>query len=163
MKNYNIDHLIRVLKTSSDPIVLFGAGKYGKLALYALGKLGLNVKYFFDDENSSEHFEKIPILNPKKIIDTLKNPHIFICSSYAIEPILSRLERMNFSNIYNCISLYENTDYSESNFDDMNIYEISRRIELYKEECKSISKDKDHSLEIKYIDVVITEACFYEM
>ena len=58
---------------------------------------------------------------------------------------------MNYSNIYNCISLFENTDYSESNFNDMNIYEISRRIELYKEECKSSSKNKSHSLEIKYM------------
>ena len=159
MKNYNIDHLARVLKTSSDPIVLFGAGKYGKLALYALKKLGLDVKYFLDDESQSEYFEKIPVLNPKKIKDNFNSAHLFICSSYAIEPLFLRLKKMNYSNIYNCISLFENTDYSESNFNDMNIYEISRRIELYKEECKSSSKNKSHSLEIKYIDIVITEAC----
>ena len=109
--------------------------------------------------SQSEYFEKIPVLNPKKIKDNFNSAHIFILVSYAIEPIFLRLKKMNYSNIYNCISLFENTDYSESNFNDMNIYEISRRIELYKEECKSSSKNKSHSLEIKYIDIVITEAC----
>ena len=46
MKNLNINHLVRTIKMSNAPVVLFGAGKYGKLALYALEKLGIKVNYF---------------------------------------------------------------------------------------------------------------------
>ena len=159
MINLNIHHLIRTLKTSQDPVILFGAGKYGKLALYALNKLGIQVKYFCDDDETLSFFQNIPVINSKKINFYENKAHIFICSSYAIEAIFSRLKKMNYEKIYSCINLFENTNYSESYFDDMNFFEISRRIELYKAELASITATKEDILDIKYLDVVITEAC----
>ena len=159
MKNYNINHLVRILKTSSDPVVIFGAGKYGKLALYALSKLGINVKYFCDDENQNKTYLDIPVISPDSLAKLNECPHIFICTSYAIASITSRIKEMNYENIYNCVNLFDNTDFSQMDFDDMNFFEIRRRIELYKAECISIQPSKSKSLDLKYVDIVITEAC----
>ena len=159
MKNYNINHLVRILKTSSDPVVLFGAGKYGKLALCALNKLGVNVKYFCDDESRDEVCLNIPVISPDKLAKLNGSPHIFICTSYAIASIASRIKEMNYENIYNCTGLFNNTDFSQMNFDNMNFFEVRRRIELYNAECISIESTKNKSLDLKYVDIVITEAC----
>ncbi len=159
MKNYHINHLVRSIKTSSDPVILFGAGKYGTLALNALKKLEVSVKYFCDDENQKDTFLNIPVISPKKLAELSGKPHIFICTSYAMASIESRIKEMNYENIYDCVNLFENTDFNLINFDDMNFHEIRRRIDLYKAECISIQPVKNKSLDLKYVDIVITEAC----
>ena len=159
MKNLNINHLVRTIKMSNAPVVLFGAGKYGKLALYALEKLGIKVNYFCDDTIKNNKYLDIPIISPDKLNSLQSDANIFICSSYAIDSIDTRLKEKNFNNIFNCINLFENTDFNDINSDNMNFYEIRRRIELYKEECNSIETTDPNSLDIKYVDIVITEAC----
>jgi len=158
-KNYDINHLVRTLKTSPDPVVLFGAGKYGKLALHSLSKLGVKVSYFCDDENRNDLYLKTPVITPEELSKLGNNPHIFICCSYAIEPIFFRMKEMNFENIYNCVNLFDNTDFSDSTFANMNFNETRRRVELYKAECNSLQRSNVKALDIKYIDIVVTEAC----
>ena len=65
MKNYEIDHLVRELKTSTSPLVLFGAKKFGALAYHALNKLGIKENYICDD--SEEVREKKFFINTSEI------------------------------------------------------------------------------------------------
>ena len=43
MKNFDFDHLIRELKISKGPLVIFGAKKFGALTYHALKNVGVNV------------------------------------------------------------------------------------------------------------------------
>ena len=49
MKNLEFDHLIRELKKSNAPIVIFGTKKIGSLTYYALKNAGIKIDYFCDD------------------------------------------------------------------------------------------------------------------
>ena len=114
MKNYEIDHLIRELKTNTAPVVLFGAKQNGALAYYALNKLGIKVNYFCDDKEEvrkKQKFCNVPIISSKELYNLDQNTNIFICS-YLVEQIISQLKETNFKNIHNCINLFKNTDFS---------------------------------------------------
>ena len=69
------------------------------------------------------------------------------------------MEEIEKKNIHNCVNLFQNTDFSQANFNNMNFLEIRRRIDLYNEEIKSLQNINNKELDIKYIDIVITEAC----
>ena len=49
---------------------------------------------FFLIYKKNEFFLKIPVISPNKIPVLGKNSHIFICSSYAIAPIFSRIKEI---------------------------------------------------------------------
>ena len=51
MKNFEFDHLVRELKTSNSPVVIFGAKKFGDLTYHALNNVGIKVDYFCDDSD----------------------------------------------------------------------------------------------------------------
>lgn len=158
MISLNINHLIREIKANNSTIILFGAGKYGKMAYYSLKKLGLEAHYFCDDYPSPSYLG-LPVISINDLKKMDKNFHIFICTSYALKGIVSRLEEIKVKNIHNCLNLFQNTDFSEANFENMNFLEIRRRIDLYNEEIKSLENINNKELDIKYIDIVITEAC----
>ena len=48
MKNFEFDHLIRELKRSSAPVVIFGTKKVGSLTYHALTNAGIKIDYFCD-------------------------------------------------------------------------------------------------------------------
>ena len=97
MLNLNINHLIRKLNTDNTPIVLFGAGKYGKMAFYALKKFGLNIQYFCDDYPAPSYLD-IPVISLSELKKIDNNCHIFICTGYALRGIISRLDEIEKKN-----------------------------------------------------------------
>ena len=158
MLNYNVQFLIRKIKANNKPLVIFGAGKYGKMALFAFEKLGLKVDYFCDDLSIEKYLDK-PVISLDKLSKLDDQAHVFLSTKYALRGIKSRLEAIGIKNIYSCVSLFKNTDFSLANFDNLNFLEIRRRVDLYSEEIKSIQNNNSDELDIKYIDIVITEAC----
>lgn len=158
MINYNIQYLIRKIRTDNKPLVIFGAGKYGQMALFAFEKLGLEVDYFCDDLSIEKYLDK-PVISLEKLAKLDDQTHVFLCTKYALKGIKSRLEDIGIKNIHSCVSLFKNTDFSHAYFDNLSFLEIRRRIDLYSEEIKSIQNNNSDDLDIKYIDIVITEAC----
>ena len=53
MKNFEFDHLVRELKSSKWPLVIFGAKKFGALTYHALNNVGVKVDYFCDDSEQA--------------------------------------------------------------------------------------------------------------
>ena len=158
MLDYNIQYLIRKIRTDNKPLVIFGAGKYGQMALFAFEKLGLEVDYFCDDLSIEKYLDK-PVISLEKLAKLDDQTHVFLCTKYALKGIKSRLEDIGIKNIHSCVSLFKNTDFSHAYFDNLSFLEIRRRIDLYSEEIKSIQNNNSDDLDIKYIDIVITEAC----
>ena len=165
MNNFNIQD-IKKLKEKKSQIIIFGSGFYGKLAFSALKQKDLDVD-FFVDENPTQHgkilFEK-QIISLDQLKDKSRDAVIFLCSSYVIHSISKRLQELSFKNLFNCISLFEDTQFNKENlsFSEVNNYldikTINRKIEIYKSGCRNVNKDIKE-LNIKYIAIMITEAC----
>jgi len=159
MYDCDIDHLIRKIKATSAPVVLFGSGDFGKLALYALGILGIKVSYFCDsnEQREGELYCNIKIISLRTLSELDPDVHVFI-SSNSLLAIASQLEELNISNVYNCASLFKKVDFSQSDLG-LQLPQIKRRISLYEGTCLRLENKKSHPLDLLALDIVITEAC----
>ena len=164
MQSINIKNIYEKFKSNSSPIILFGSGFYGKLAYSALTQKDIDVECFVD-ENPTQHgkfiYDKI-IVSLEELKKKSKDAIIFLCSGYVISSLSKKLKELGFKNLYNCVSLFEDLNFNKEklSFDGVNNYldvkTINRKIEIYKSGCKEIDYQK---LNIKYIDIMITEKC----
>ena len=155
---------IDILKKTYSKNIIFGTGFYGKLAYSAFLQKGVNIE-FFVDENPTQHGK---LLYDKKIIsleelkEKEKDVNIFLGTGYVINSLSDRLKKLGFYSIYNCSSLFDDQSFNKEilSFLGVNNYldskTINRKIEIYKSGCKDINKSE---LNIKYIDIMITEKC----
>ena len=160
MKNYEFDHLIRELKGSKAPVVIFGAKKFGHLAYLALNEVGIKVDYFCDDSEQIRNKKNIfdtPIISSKELQHLDPDANVFICG-WMVSQIFSHLKELKIKNIHNCVNLFKNTDFSKFNTG-MSFHEIRRRVDLYKVECDSAQISNPDTFNLKYLHIVITEAC----
>ncbi len=160
MKNLDFDHLIRELKNSKAPLVVFGTKKVGTLTYHALNNLGLKVDYFCDDaeqERSKKQFFNIPIISSKELQNLDPELNIFI-GAWVVYHILPQLQKIKIKNIHNCVNLFKNTNFSELNTG-MTPHEIKRRIDIYKAECDALQNKSQPEFNLKYVDITVTEAC----
>ncbi len=163
MKPFSLDE-IEKLKNDNSDIILFGTGFYGKLAYSAFEQKKINVD-FFVDENPTQHGKKLfgkQIISFEDLKSKSKLSNIFLCTGYVIDSLYKRLSDLNFQNLYNCISFYDDKNFQKDklSFEGVNNYldvkTINRKIEIYKSGCKKVDRDK---LNIKYIDIMVTEKC----
>lgn len=139
-------------------LVLYGAGDLGKLALYALRSVGVAVDAFCDASpmKQGKSYRNVPIVAPTKLADFGCDTRVIIANNY-IGTVLPFLEQMGVKNIYHCASIFESTDFKSADVD-VHSLEIQRKIEWHRRECAKHQRGRDE-LVLKYIDVVITEAC----
>ena len=160
MKNFEFDHLVRELKTSKAPLVIFGTKKVGALTYRALNNVGVKVDYFCDDSEqarSKKNIFNIPIISSKELQKLDPELNIFI-GVWVIAQILPQLQKIKLKNIHNCVNLFKNTDFSKLNTG-MTFHDIRRRVDIYKAECDALQTTNPSSFNLKYVDITITEAC----
>ena len=117
MQNFEFDHLVRELKTSKAPLVIFGVKKFGVLTYHALNNVGVKVDYFCDDSEqarSKKNIFNIPIISSKELQKLDPDLNIFI-GAWVIATILPQLQKIKLKNIHNCVNLFKNTDFSKLN------------------------------------------------
>lgn len=160
------------LGTKSGPIVLYGAGFFARLALFALQNQGCEVDYVCDSDKHKHgsDFCGFTVMDIKELPCSPDQAHIFITSIY-IRPILESLLSAGFSNVYSCTGVFKSTDFSEASLDgddtpetrtygqSRNMINVQRQVELYASESLKISRPPDAALILKYVDIVVTEAC----
>ena len=181
--SYNIDNIVKILDSKNRITILRGAGTLGKLALIALNKLGIKVAYFWDTDLKKIGLKYcgINVVGEETILKIKEKLNVFVCSNY-FSIILPELDKYKLKNIFDCYELIKKTEYSEiafstkqeiHNFGDIHDnfpfnqrpIEIDRQIDLHKTGLitQNSQNFKDHSenskLNIKYIDLVITERC----
>ena len=163
MINFDLKNLEK-LKTLNIGTVLFGTGFYGKLAYLALKQKGVEIECFVD-ENPTQHGKSLynkEIISLEQLKKKSKEINIFLCTGYVINSLSKRLKEYKFKNLYNCIALFDDNEFkkAELSFSNVNNYldvkTINRKIEIYKSGCAEINNKK---LNIKYIDIMITEKC----
>ena len=160
MINLDFDHLVRELKNSKAPLVVFGTKKVGTLTYHALNNLGLKVDYFCDDaeqERNKKSFFNIPIISSKELKNLDPELNIFI-GAWVVYHILPQLQKIKIDNIHSCVNLFKNTNFSELNTG-LTPHEIKRRIDIYKAECDTLENRDQSEFKLKYVDITVTEAC----
>ncbi len=158
MKDYDIAALRPLLASDSATVVLFGAGDIGKLAHYALELLGIPVTCFCDNSalKQGKRCRGTMVISPEELATVPRNAHVFICGNY-LASVSALLATMQFKNVYDCTALLDNIDFSRADF--MQPLDIQRKIALHKVQCRTSGSRRENALVLKYIDVVVTEAC----
>lgn len=159
LKDYNTNNLSHIIKSGSADIVLFGAGDLGKLVLYALKELGIKV-YCFCDSNKLKQGKLhcgLKTISPEQLLELGADTHIFICNNYIVA-VSSLLKQMNFTNIYDCVILLKNTNFSAITLD-VTLSNIKRQIDLHKSAYFKINNIASNTLNVKSVDIVVTERC----
>ena len=113
MKKYNLNNLACVIQTGSMPVILFGAGQYGRIAHYALRQLGIGASFFCDSDPNKHGtmFCGIKVISPEELSKLDPGSHIFITCNY-ISPVVSIVRSLKFTNFYNCVALFEGVDFT---------------------------------------------------
>jgi hypothetical protein len=168
MFNTNIDDLAQSLISNSVPVVLYGAGDFGQLALFALNKHNIQVAYFCDsnEDKQGKSFLNIKTISPEDLSKLTPDAHIFISNHYVTQ-VSTLLYKMGFKNVHSCVDLLENTDFSDSNISSSyyktnyqwSSLKIKKEIAIHKYSCDKDDNKSSSNLNIKYVDVVITERC----
>ena len=144
-------------------IILFGAAAIlGKLAYHAFKNLGVDIKGFYDSDDRKQGtlFCNKRILNEKELSE-LPNDTAFFISNQYIKSVTTFLKQKNFHNIFDCMELLENTDFSKIKMD-FNQYQhnaIQREIAHHKHACEKYYDNAKDVLNLKAMDIVVTERC----
>jgi organic radical activating enzyme len=159
MKKYEINDLSRTILRDAAPVVLFGAGRYGKITHYALEKLGIAPTCFCDSDPRKHGtlFCGIEVISPEALAALGPNCHVFISCNY-IAPVVFAVNAMNFPNLYNCVGLFEAVDFAGSDLG-MSVSEITVMVERHKAAAGILDAPNDERLIIRGMDIMVTEAC----
>jgi len=161
IKVYEILSLKNEIQETKEKVILWGAGDVGELSYVALKQLGMEVDYYCDN-NSAKHnteYLGIPVISPEKLGKLSKNSIVFISCNY-LDIIDKQLKILGFSKIYNCIEILSKADFSTSSeVKFLHPLKIERRIEYYKSMCFKNDYSQTGKLNIKSIDIQITERC----
>jgi organic radical activating enzyme len=163
IKKISIDLLFDRIKSNPANIVLYGAGTLGQLTQFALAKHDLKADYFCDNDEVKQGKENhgVFVISSNELIKLGRDSHIFVCNNYPDS--IEQLEKLGLKNIYSCVELLESTDFSLVRLDsslarlDTQLIKIEREIAIYK--TSWIKNTVSSKLDMKYLDVVVTEIC----
>lgn len=140
-------------------VVLYGAGKYGRVALENIKKHfpNLNIKYFIDDNKvrNRNPWGGVQIVSLKEAMETLGQNFCIIITNYYVSSVLQRLEECGFdlSKVYFCNEvLIEDIDISYIRENEERLQEIYCMLEDY--QSKVIYRTMAESRFTKNLDVL---------
>lgn len=159
MRDYRVEELAAAIRAKPAPIVLFGAGRYGKLAQYAFERLGIPATCFCDSDplKHGTIFCGLPVISHEELAAMGRDTHLFVSNNY-IAPVVFIVKGMGFQNIYHCIDLLEAVDFTGSNLG-MSNAQIHVLIERHKAAALILDAPTDSRVIIRGMDIMVTEAC----
>ena len=160
MDKLNINNPTNILKNIDEKVVLFGAGIYGEICLYAMKQNGVKVDFFCDSSKTKQgkSFFGIKIISPNELEKFASTTNIYISNIY-VGLVTAQLKEKNFSNVYNCGKLLEKTNFNSNSNLSVPYSKIERVVAFYKSICMKDEYASKSILNIKSIDIQITERC----
>jgi MoaA/NifB/PqqE/SkfB family radical SAM enzyme len=149
--------------------ILFGAGQLGKLALYSLKQKKLNIDYFCDNDitKQGKKFHGIEVISFEDLNRIKSKKNVFISNIY-VEEILSQLSKINDKVIFDCVDLFQETDFKnfdtneEKNHDpafNHKTIDVKRVVNGYERKIETAINYSEEKLILSHIDISITEKC----
>jgi len=149
-------------KLEAKKIILFGAGDIGELVKYSLNQISVNVDYYCDNDFRKHNTDYLgtKVLSPKDLDSLDKEKTIVFISNNYISVIRGQLKKLGFKQIFDCVEILKNTDFfkAKQSFA-LQPYKIDRRIDYYISMCMKEKYISSGTLNIKSIDIQITERC----
>ena len=169
MNNSDIKNFKDHYTNDNSKIILYGAGQLGKLALFALNKKNINVDYFCDSDRlkQNKQFYGVDVIPLNKLKEKSEKIKVFISNIY-IEEVLKDLKKSNINEVYECVSLFDNTTFEgfdsqhDASMDDAFNHkpiDIERILTGYKRKVKTSLNNSKDKLYLSHIDISITERC----
>ena len=165
--SYDVNSLVKKIQSQESIVTLFGASAQARYAIAALESRGIDVSYVCDsnEQKREQQFCGFEITSLANLAQERSNACVFICSGFP-GPMLSTLESLGFEDVFSCIPLFDNTDFSELEVNNdglkqhKSIQDIDRDIAVYNLEFMTfVSKLRTEELKLQSIDIMITEAC----
>lgn len=93
--------MVRIANQIGDaPVVLYGAGKYGRIALANIKKYipNLNIKYYVDDDRirNDKAVEGIEVVSLSDAMEYIKSGFYIVITNYYVKEVLRRMEQVKF-------------------------------------------------------------------
>lgn len=108
----NKTEMIRIANQIGNlPVVLYGAGKYGRIALANIKKYipQLDIKYYVDDDRirNNEAVEGIEVVSLSEARESIKSDFYILITNYYVKEVIKRIEQEEFdlSKVFFCNEL----------------------------------------------------------
>jgi len=145
-----------------EKIVVIGCGIIGKIAKASLEKDQINIFAFFDSNKKKQggFFQNTKILTEEELDNLDKNTLFIIAHNYFNSSKLF-LNKKNFHNVDDCIKIFNkiNLDDLEIQFNEYESQNFKREIDWYTADTKKERSTDESFLQLKCIDIMITEKC----
>ncbi len=147
--------------SKSSGVIVFGTGNVGLIVLNSLKNQNIDV-ICLSDNNSSRWGEVIngcKVVSPEELKSTKNKTPILIANNLNFTYIRRQLRDLGLTNVYDCDFIFSdlNVDVKECNLT-WTEANLEKEIDLYMYSL-SAWKEKETSLKVKNIDLVLTEKC----
>jgi hypothetical protein len=153
----------------NDLLVIFGAGIVGRLTFEALKEKNIKVDYFCDSNVKKQkiQIENTKVISPSDLDKFNKNINIFVSTHY-FSSVVPFLENKGFKNLYKSSDLLASTDMekvykpywaSQVGIGDLPYITANRLVDYYNKMSLKEDYIKDDKLNLKIIDIQVTERC----
>ena len=153
----------------NDLLVIFGAGIVGRLTFEALKEKNIKVDYFCDSNVKKQkiQIENTKVISPSDLDKFNKNINIFVSTHY-FSSVVPFLENKGFKNLYKSSDLLASTDMekvykpywaSQVGIGDLPYITANRLVDYYNKMSLKEDYIKDDKLNLKTIDIQVTERC----
>ncbi|WP_424184730.1 4Fe-4S cluster-binding domain-containing protein [Actinokineospora sp. G85] len=151
--------LVTRIRESGAPVVLFGAGDIGRVAWWALTRAGVPVSAFHDGRETKHGTTLLglPVRSPEDLASVRRDAHVFVCGNYLFT-MPRKLAEMGFTNVHDCAGLLDGLDLTGGEFG-IDPVLAERKVALHVRETQKAREARENQLVLKYLDVVVTEAC----
>jgi len=145
-----------------DKIVIVGCGIIGKLAKACLEKDQINIYAFFDSNKQKQggSFLNEKILTEEELV-SLDTDTLFLVAHNYFNSTKSFLNNKNFHNVDDCIKIFNKIDLDEIKieFNEYDTQNFRREVDWYTVDTKKERSQDESFLQLKCIDIMITEKC----
>jgi len=160
---FKIDNAEKVYKNlkNTKGVIVYGTGNLGNIVLAALKKANINIICLTDNNKSKwgKTYNGHKIIPPKDLKNTNNEIPILVASDLTFPYIHRQLRDMKITNVLDCDFIFSELNLT---LEECNVYwskeKIRQKVDAYMYDLIA-QKNKKNKLNIKAVDLVLTEKC----
>ena len=149
---------------NSDGVIVFGTGNLGSIVIAALKKAGINIICLTDNNRSrwGHIYNGHKVISPKELKNINNMTPIILASDLTFPYMHRQLKELGITNVFDSDFLFEELDLEMSDLKKLGVYwskvKLKQKVDLYLYDILA-QKNKDKILNVKCVDLVLTEKC----
>ncbi len=146
-----------IAETAKKPVVIYGAGAWGKLVWTGLRKWGIQPLAFADRQKLGT-LCGLEIIDPKELAQYL-HCHILICTPSAFREVTDYLGTLGFSEVFDVSELLRISDADGSNTNAHDLMPVREKLGKYEFFKRRSLGEMQEELQIPFLSLSVTERC----